>query len=755
MSSILLINPPVAIEGSLFNEPPFSNVGMYYSIPYLTDASDVDVVDSFSGENSVYPIPDGIHLGQKYESLIQRTASLDKKYDHIIINFSWFKRKEIERKGPDDFRRFLSDVKAMLSGKLILCDFHIGHMFFERYDPCHYMQMFSMVDMIFTDVAETKLRDFIVHDRLPEKGISYRSDDGIFFGDFDLDYVQFVDEEAPYPAYEYMDMDGYRKFISLARRNNVMQEQDDDVFLLPLMLSRGCAFNCNFCGLGLGKSRWASYPIEYVEKMITSLSERFSVNGFLFLDPSMNSNPSWFKTLLRILKDHSLHCLIPNGLRGDLIDEETTYLLKDVTGVVLVSLETGNHKIVNDFCGKSFNIEKFHDFVRLAYSIGLAVKCHYIIGFPEETITDMSNTLIHAMRLFDEYAVHPLPEIATPLPGTDFFDYCSKNELLSVPEEELKKDYHVNIESKSMVNSQNFSAEDVTQIYHLFKHHVTDNRMREIFINPTYRCNDNCIHCIFNGISVKDKTLEDCLREIDAAHEYGYDIVCFEGGEPSISPNIITLVRYARRKGFKNVLMDTNGRMFANLEFTRKIMHAGLSPVHIALHSWRPETHERITRAEGSHLQVVKGIRNILNLGYKDHLKITMPLNKLNLNDVSETVNFCYRMGVRSIFLQYLSHKRGLKEITQLPTYGEASAVIRSVMRKFGDDMEIYVQNMPLCVIEGLEDNMLPDVGNTGYLDDIGERRPIYEELAYGKIKEGICHRCVYNFLCTGYLPSR
>ncbi len=755
MSSILVVNPPVSFDGTLFNEPPFSNIGMYYSLAHLKGNFDVDVIDSFL-HSPIHTEGDRTMMGGEVTELLSHIEDLNKIYDYVLVNFSWFMRKDMDDGDVSKYKILVNRLKTITEATIILCDFHTGHMFFEKYDPAYYLSELNEVDAIFTGIAEHHLIDILIsHDFSPVEGVAYRYGGKIHFTGFNLDYVDMLSDDSPPPAYDFIDMDAYRNFIQDAIRHNLIQEQDTDSFFLPLMLSRGCAFNCNFCGLGEGKSNWQGHSSEYIESLFLDMYEKFDVDKFLFLDPSMNSNPSWFKSVLKILKKNSMRCFVPNGLRGDMIDDETVILLKEVTDCVLVSLETQNTKIVNDTCGKKFNISRFHDFIKKAYDVGLPVKAHYIIGFPEETIEDMCGTLRHAIDLYDEYNLFPLLEIATPLPDTSFYESCRKNSNLSVDDEVLKRKYHKSIESESLINGMSFSAQDVTELYGLFKKYVCNGRMREFILSPTFSCNDNCIHCMFKGLKLRDKSYEECKKIIDDSAEKGYEVVCFEGGEPTIFPGIIELVRYSSEKGFSDLFMESNGRMFANKRFAQKMMQAGVNPLHIALHSWRPEIHDYIVQSPGSHNQVIKGLSNIRSLGYLSRVKINIPFNKNNINDVEKTVTFCYNLGIRKIFLQYLTHKRGLKRDEELPKYEDASAVMRSAIDRFGSSMEIMTQNMPLCEMKGYESYVLPDIGNTGYFDELGERRAIVDELAYGKVKDERCENCIYGFLCTGYLPSR
>ena len=65
------------------------------------------------------------------------------------------------------------------------------------------------------------------------------------------------------------------------------------------------------------------------------------------------------------------------------------------------------------------------------------------------------------------------------------------------------------------------------------------------------------------GFNLTLEEVEDILDHFVAA-EGNPQLVQFSGGEPSIHPQIIPMMRAAQQRGIPNVMLNTNGKRIAN-----------------------------------------------------------------------------------------------------------------------------------------------------------------------------------------------
>jgi 7,8-dihydro-6-hydroxymethylpterin dimethyltransferase len=79
-------------------------------------------------------------------------------------------------------------------------------------------------------------------------------------------------------------------------------------------------------------------------------------------------------------------------------------------------------------------------------------------------------------------------------------------------------------------------------------------------------CNMDCPLCFANAGPGFNLTLEDVEEILDhlVATEGSPEVVQFSGGEPSIHPQITQMLRAARRRNIRHVMLNTNGKRIAN-----------------------------------------------------------------------------------------------------------------------------------------------------------------------------------------------
>lgn len=136
--------------------------------------------------------------------------------------------------------------------------------------------------------------------------------------------------------------------------------------------------------------------------------------------------------------------------------------------------------------------------------------------------------------------------------------------------------------------------------------------IRDLRISLTDRCNLRCVYCMpEEGIQFRPpaELLQDqeILLLTQIAAELGVCKVRLTGGEPTVRPGLVDLVRgIASIPGIRDVALTTNGVRLRDL--ASPLAEAGLRRVNVSLDTLDPEQFRRITR--GGRLQdVLDGIR--------------------------------------------------------------------------------------------------------------------------------------------------
>ncbi len=123
--------------------------------------------------------------------------------------------------------------------------------------------------------------------------------------------------------------------------------------------------------------------------------------------------------------------------------------------------------------------------------------------------------------------------------------------------------------------------------------------------------------------------VEEVLRTVDEGIENGVSEMVLSGGEPTLHSEFVSIAGELARRGLRIGLLTTAER-FADAGFLNDVLAtvpANRLRVLTALHSFTPAVHDRMTRAEGSMLRSLAGLRRLAAAGISLTVKhlITAP----------------------------------------------------------------------------------------------------------------------------------
>lgn len=243
--------------------------------------------------------------------------------------------------------------------------------------------------------------------------------------------------------------------------------------------------------------------------------------------------------------------------------------------------------------------------------------------------------------------------------------------------------------------------------------------MNQFYIAPTYRCNNRCPMCgVFNTKKDSDwkYTLIELKEEIERKKIGKGDIVIVSGGEPTIYQYFFEMLKYLNEKKAR-ITIFSNGRAFKNEEFVKKFCECEYENILIPLFGSNAEIHEKLTGAEGSFEDTIKGLKNldIFDLPYsiktvvmKDNYKDLQNWAKL----VTDTFTNSLMISIHGLHLQgeapkiakqlYIRHNLAAKYVENA----------LDVLISKNQNAKIGISAFPLCTIDPIywKYNMVSDI---------------------------------------------
>ena len=154
------------------------------------------------------------------------------------------------------------------------------------------------------------------------------------------------------------------------------------------------------------------------------------------------------------------------------------------------------------------------------------------------------------------------------------------------------------------------------------------------YLQLTRNCLQHCRFCS-NPPTGIDLSIEEMRELIDGLADMGYDGVILTGGEPTMSPLLFPALEYAHKKGLYS-RMITNGQLLADRDFFQQAVDAGLTHIHVSLHSYRPEVHDFITAYPKAWETLVTCLSHVPQMGIT--ADINTVINTYNADHLHETV---------------------------------------------------------------------------------------------------------------------
>jgi len=428
---ILLIKPNIMVrKGFVLQSKMSPPIGLAYIAASLkNEGYDVEIIDMVAEDpdSSWNYLDTHVSYGLSDENLIKRIQAFSPDFIGIGGFTSQFSRiNQI----VSAIKNYNSDIPVALGGVNATAQ------------PKYVLEK-SKADYIVLGEGESAIVELVKAIELNQTeqlrnidGIAYKQKNNIMIN-LKTKFNKNIDTIA-WPARELLNHD---KYIA-------------DGVTMPVITSRSCPGRCTFCCVHLmtGKKWRPRNPFDVVDE-IEDFVSRWNYKNVSIFDDASNVDPERLVTICKEVVRRKLNIKLsfPSSVIVRYITKELLYWMKQAGAIGLsIPIEHANENMRNKIMKKGVGLDHVERVLDWCKDIKLLTFANFVVGMPGETVNTLKE-LVHYVKIMAHKLDGVSAYLATPFPGTQFYDDCLKNKYILNPEKNDFIDfdtYTVHIQTK-------------------------------------------------------------------------------------------------------------------------------------------------------------------------------------------------------------------------------------------------------------------------------------------------------------------
>jgi anaerobic magnesium-protoporphyrin IX monomethyl ester cyclase len=251
-------------------------------------------------------------------------------------------------------------------------------------------------------------------------------------------------DELPMPAWDLLPL---KKYWDLSRPHGGQFPEGARIQYASLQTSRGCPFQCLYCHISkevegevagpVGNFRLKS--IDRVLKELQTLKD-LGAQYIFFEDDSLFAKKKRAYTMFEKVAEMGLHLSDVNGINivhllknyGGRLDIDTEFLeILSTAGFHMLHLpfESANQRLIDKYSSGKWNMSHTDTkrLIKECDKAGIKTAGNYMIGYPDETLAEIHNTILFAKQHVENGLNHAALFAVVPFPGTRLYDTVIQN----------------------------------------------------------------------------------------------------------------------------------------------------------------------------------------------------------------------------------------------------------------------------------------------------------------------------------------
>jgi len=246
-------------------------------------------------------------------------------------------------------------------------------------------------------------------------------------------------DDLPFPAWDLLPL---KKYWDLSRPHGGQFPEGVRINYASLQTSRGCPFQCLYCHIskedeGDLAGPLGTFRVKSIDRVLQELQtlKDLGAHYIFFEDDSLFAKKKRAYTLFEEVAKMGLHLSDVNGINivhllknfGERLDIDTEFLeILSAAGFHMLHLpfESANQRLLDKYSSSKWNISRMNakKLIQECDKVGIKTAGNYMIGYPDETLGEIHNTILMAKEHVNDGLNHAALFAVVPFPGTRLYD---------------------------------------------------------------------------------------------------------------------------------------------------------------------------------------------------------------------------------------------------------------------------------------------------------------------------------------------
>lgn len=739
MRELLIVQPSLILPREFVDYPYFVGLGAYRAAAVLRNAGwCVRVLDGFARDDAgLFLAGDRAWLGTRRSAFLAALRSDPSNV--VLINASPFLLSPMAREWLTEL---VVELRKSSERSIVLAELYQGGMHYVEYEPRQLLKSLPGISALLRYECEpmlSGLEDALANARESAPLVLENR-------------TAFSLEGLPAPAFDLLESDAFFTFLERALGSEWRPGPIPATprRTLPLITSRGCWYNCEFCsknpGLPEPRNQLRFVELGSIERALKRWQGLFGVERIVLLDEFPNAIPGRFDAFLTIVEQLGLRLEIPNGVRADHLNQHQVSRLAGLTSRLPISLESASRRTQFELLGKRLEPDAVNKVAQWCAEARLGLDVHCLVGIPGESNAELRRTVKAAIDIHQEFGARFLPQLPVPIPGTRLDQRLRASGWIPADTYDVEEAFAKPVELEGVTQSA-YAREAARLIVR-----TTWAQPPKVIVNLSYKCNNHCTFCAVGDRKQVDSPTEDVLKTIAEYSRRGYEYLDLDGGEPTLHPDLLAIIDEAKRLGYAHVTVITNGRRLAYRAFMDCLADSGVDEVLVSLHAAEPQLQDMLTSIPGSFEQTTQGIRNVLRRMRADQLGINTTVVAANVARLPELGRLLGELGAKRWNIQLIT-PFGRANAAQAPSLQVLTQTLLPLLANPPPGLRVSLVNCSPCLVPGYEHLASQDFGKA-YRDMVfvgASGQNLQGYLSEKRRQDDRCTECLYSPICPGH----